>query len=86
MSDPEVTHQIEELKKLVAASDVKASQAVVRADRAAEIALTAVETQKHFQAALEGSHTQMGEMLAATRKMTGLVETLARAALAHSGK
>lgn len=57
-------------------------RAEAKADRAAEVALGAVETIKHFQAAAEHGHAKEGEQLAAMRKMVNIVESLSSAVLA----
>lgn len=49
-----------------------------KVDSAAEVALGAVETIKHFQSAAEYAHAKEGEQLAAMRKMVNMVETLSR--------
>ena len=82
MTDPAFMEELKVLKAAVAHAEARATQAQDRADHAASVALGAVESIKHFQSALEAGHSQMGEMLAAQRKMVGVVEMLARATLA----
>ena len=74
----ERTTDAEVIKRLEARLD----RAEAKADRAAEVALGAVETIKHFQSAAEHAHAKEGEQLAAMRKMVNMVETLSRHALA----
>jgi hypothetical protein len=54
-----------------------AARAESRCDQAASVALGAVESMRHFQSALEAGHAQMGEMLAAQRKLVNIVSMLA---------
>lgn len=49
-----------------------------KADKAAEVALEAISVQRSLQTALERGHDQMGEMLAASRAMVRLTESLAQ--------
>lgn len=58
--------------------EARLAAAEAKADRAAEVALAAVATHRSLQIALEKGHEQMGEMLAATRQMAALTESLAR--------
>jgi len=75
--DPETYADIKRL-------EARVSRAEAKADRAAEIALGAVETIKHFQSAAEHSHAKEGEQLAAMRKMVSVVEVLSNAVLART--
>lgn len=52
-----------------------------KADRAAEVALAAIASQKSLHEALEKSHQQMGEMLSAYKHISRLAETLATSIL-----
>jgi hypothetical protein len=81
MLDADIMRELTDLKNHVVAVEARASHAEKRADDAASVALGAVETIKHFQKAAEHGHAQTGEILAATRKMVGVVETLAAAVL-----
>lgn len=83
--EADVMKELDELKTAVAHAEAKASRAEARADQAASVAMGAVESQKHIHAALEASHAQMGEMLAAQRKMVNLVEMLAKSVLTPDG-
>lgn len=74
--------ELKDLRTAVEHAEAKASRAEERADQAAAVAMSSLEGQKHFHAALEHAHAQMGEMLAAQKKMMGVVEVLAKAALA----
>jgi hypothetical protein len=53
-------------------------QAEEKADKAAEVAMMAITVQRNLHSALEKSHEQMGEMLAASRAMARLTEALAQ--------
>lgn len=81
MADMDLQMQLDELRSHVKAAEATAHRAEDRAAQASSIALAAIENQRHAQTALEASHTQMGEMLAMTRKMTNLMETLASSVL-----
>ncbi len=56
----------------------RVERAEAKADQAAEVAMGAVETIKHLQAAAEAAHAREGENLAAMRKMVNIVEALSR--------
>lgn len=56
-----------------------------KADHAAEVALAAVATTQHLQAALEKGHAQQAEMLSAMRTMSALAGNLAKAVLGKGG-
>lgn len=52
-----------------------------KADRAAEIAMTAVAVHRNLFVALEKGHEQMAEMLIASRQLSRLAESLAQSVL-----
>lgn len=58
--------------------EARVTSAEIKAERAAEVALGAVETIKHMQNAAEHSHAREGEQLAAMRKMVNVVESLSK--------
>jgi len=57
-----------------------------KADHAAEIAMAAIEAQRSLHSALESAHQQMGEMLAASKHISKLAESLARFVLSVEKK
>lgn len=70
--------QDEAIKKL----EARVACAEAKAERAAEVALGAVETIKHMQKAAEHAHAREGEQLAAMRQMVSVVESLSHQILA----
>jgi hypothetical protein len=67
----------DEIEQRVMAAEQRAAKAETKADKAAEVAVSSLETQKHLVNALEKSHAQMSEMLAAVKQMSGLASSLA---------
>lgn len=70
--------------EMIKSLEARVTRAENKADAAAEIALGSVETIKHFQTALEHGHAKESEVLAATRKMVNIVESLARQVLKNA--
>lgn len=61
--------------------EARVRAAETKADKAVEVAMTAIAVQRNLQTALEKGHEQMGEMLAASRQMARLAESMAQHAL-----